>query len=146
MEKILRKSKKLAAATTIKNLNKKGELCFCLNSILFLGCHHDTDNLMIKVLKKDSETMISKFNNLPFQGNFLTYCTNNGLWVGLMIQPIVQSYMDLFHSSLIGRIITRIKPEKVLIHKAVEISLLLDLITLEAKCYCNWTTYTIASY
>ena len=32
-----------------------------------------------------------------------------------------------------GRIITRIKPEKVLIHKAVEISFLFDLITFEAN-------------
>ena len=32
-----------------------------------------------------------------------------------------------------GRIITRIKPEKVLIHNAVEISFLLDLITFEAN-------------
>ena len=32
-----------------------------------------------------------------------------------------------------GRIITRIKPEKVLIHNAVEISFLFDLITFEAN-------------
>ena len=41
----------------------------------------------------------------------------------------------LISSSLpnMGRIITRIKPEKVLIHKAVEISFLFDLITFEAN-------------
>ena len=32
-----------------------------------------------------------------------------------------------------GRRMTKIKPEKVLIHKAVEISFLLDLITFEAN-------------